>query len=169
VTRKLASSRRSAAGIDKTDEAIIHLLKDNGRASNQRIAAGLGLSSAAVGARIRRMEREGLLRVTLVTDFAFAGYSVLLIIGIRTGERTALEVARDAAGLPEVLSVGLAIGIHDIELFAGLPDLAALPRFLHEDLARIPGIEELAVSVVIDMVKYKFDIVPFTRGGEAIP
>jgi Lrp/AsnC family transcriptional regulator, leucine-responsive regulatory protein len=165
----VASSRRSATGIDKTDEAIIRLLKDNGRASNQRIAARLGLSSAAVGARIRRMEREELLRVTLVADFAFAGYGVLLIIGIRTSKRAARDVAADAAALPEVLSVGLAIGIHDIELFAGLPDLAALPRFLQGDLARIPGIEELAVSVVLDMVKYEFDIVPFTRDGEAIP
>jgi DNA-binding Lrp family transcriptional regulator len=131
----VASSRRSAAGVDKTDEAIIRLLKDNGRASNQRIA----------------------------------GYGLLLIIGIRTSKRAARDVAADAAVLSEVLSVGLAIGIHDIELFVGLPDLAALPRFLQGDLARIPGIEEVAVSIVIDMVKYEFDIVPFTRDGEAIP
>ncbi|MDB5583566.1 MAG: putative HTH-type transcriptional regulator [Bradyrhizobium sp.] len=149
--------------VDDLDRQIIAVLKDNGRASNQKIAQKLGLSPAAVGARVRRLEKERMLRVVVVADFEVIGCDLLLAVGIRVERRDPRSVARDLAALPEVFSCSLMAGVHNIEALIALPDVDALKDFMENKLANIAGISEFSAEVVVDMLKYEFDVVPFTR------
>lgn len=160
------AARRTGRMFEDTDELdrqIIDELKRDGRASNQKVARNLGLSAAAVGARIRRLERDRLLRMVLVSDFEVIGCELLLTVRVRVRGRSARLVAQDLAALPEVFSCSVMVGAYNIELLVALPDIASLQRFLETDLAAIEGVSEVSTDTVVDMLKYDFDIVPFTR------
>jgi Lrp/AsnC family transcriptional regulator for asnA, asnC and gidA len=148
--------------VDDLDREIIAVLKRNGRASNQKIAQKLGLSPAAVGARVRRLEKAGMLRIVVVADFAVIGCELLLAVGIRVERRDPRAVARDLAALPQVFSCSLMAGTYNIEALVALPNVDALKDFMEISLAQISGISELSSEVVVDMLKYEFDVVPFT-------
>lgn len=151
------------ADVDDLDHQIIAVLKDNGRASNQKIAQKLGLSPAAVGARVRRLEKARMLRVVVVADFDVLGYNLLLAVGIRVERRDPRLVARDLAALPQVFSCSLMAGVYNIEALVVLPDVNGLKDFMENSLAHIAGINEFSAEVVVDMLKYEFDSVPFSR------
>jgi Lrp/AsnC family transcriptional regulator for asnA, asnC and gidA len=149
--------------VDDLDRQIIAVLKDNGRASNQKIARKLGLSPAAVGARVRRLEKEKMLRIVVVSDFDVIGCELLLAVGIRVERRDPREVAQDLAALPQVFSCSLMAGTYNIEALVALPSVDALKDFMEVSLAHISGIGEFSAEVAVDMLKYEFDVVPFTR------
>ena len=149
--------------IDDLDRQIIAIFKANGRASNQKIAQRLGLSAAAVGARVRRLENDRLLKVVLVTDFSVQGYELLLSLGINTLNRDPRTVAQEIAELPQIFSCSLMSGRYNIEALVALPDVDSLQDFIERDLAAIDGIGDVRVEIVVDMLKYEFDVVPFTR------
>ena len=53
--------------LDAVDHKIIEHLRHHGRASNQQIAEGLGLTATTVSSRIKRMEEANMLRVVAVS------------------------------------------------------------------------------------------------------
>ena len=79
---------------DEFDLKIIALLQQDGRMSTQDIAKALDATSSTIRKRIRRLEDTGAMRVVAVTDFAAAGYDVLLAIGVEVESRSAEEVGQ---------------------------------------------------------------------------
>ena len=153
--------KTSEAGeVDELDQQIIDLLRANGRASNQEVARALGVTAATVGARIRRMEEENLMRVVAVTDFAAAGYELLLTIGVQVQHVPAVKVAQSLAVLPEVFSCNLVTGDQDIEILVAAQDMDSLKVLLSEKLPDIEGIRALEPSLAIDVLKYESGMVP---------
>jgi DNA-binding Lrp family transcriptional regulator len=145
---------------DDLDMKIIRLLQDDGRTSTQDIAKELNSTSSTVRKRIRRLEDTGTMKVVAVTDFAAAGYDLLLAIGIEVDSRSAEDVAMDLAELPEVFSVNLTTGANDIELLVGARSFDELSVFLHKEVARIEGIGRLFPGLTIEVYKYQSEMVP---------
>ena len=78
-------STSAAAGpidLDTTDQAIIALLRKDGRMPYRAIARELNIAENTVRARVRRMEESDTMRVVAVTDIEAAGYGMLLAIGV---------------------------------------------------------------------------------------
>lgn len=146
--------------VDTTDLAIVDLLRQNGRATNQQIAETLGLTATTVSTRIRRMEDANQLRVVAVSDFAAHGYDLLLKINIDVEARAASDVANDISELPEVFAVHLVTGRHDIDMLVALPEFSGLDQFLNERLAKVPGIRAMQPAIFVDILKYQFDVAP---------
>ena len=145
---------------DELDMKIIRLLQEDGRTSTQDIAKELSSTSSTIRKRIRRLEDTGTMRVVAVTDFAAAGYDLLLAIGIEVDSRSAEDVAMDLAELPEVFSVNLTTGANDIELLVGARSFDELSVFLHKEVAHIKGIGRLFPGLTIDVYKYQSEMVP---------
>ena len=95
-----------------------------------------------------------------VTDFAAAGYDLLLAIGIEVESRNAEEVGKDLAELPEVFSVNLTTGSNDLEILVGARSFEELSYFLHKEVANIAGIGRMYPGLTIDVLKYQSEIVP---------
>lgn len=146
--------------VDATDLAIVDLLRQNGRATNQQIAEQLGLTATTVSSRIRRMEDSNQLRVVAVSDFAAHGYDLLLRINIDVEGRAASEVAEEIAELPEVFAVHLVTGRHDLDMLVAMPEFGKLNEFLHERLAKVAGIRAMYPAIFVDILKYQFDVAP---------
>ena len=145
---------------DELDMKIIALLQEDGRVPTQDIAKRFNSTSSTIRKRIRRLEETGTMRVVAVTDFAAAGYDLLLVIGIEVESRNAEEVGKDLAELPEVFSVNLTTGSNDLEILVGARSFEELSYFLHKEVANIAGIGRMYPGLTIDVLKYQSEIVP---------
>ena len=155
-----AGSRQVAYEPDDIDRQIIEILKEDGRATHQDIAAKLKIAAATVSSRIRRLEQANAMRVVAITDFAALGYRVLLAIGIEVEGRPARKVAEDLARLSEVFAVHLVTGARDIEILVALHDFDEIKNFLLSDLAKIRGMRNVEAAIAADVIKFDFDVAP---------
>ena len=148
---------------DATDLNIVEQLRLNGRANNQQIAEKLGLTATTVSTRIKRMEDADQLRVVAVSDFTAHGFNVLLRISVSVDGRPASDVANELVALREVVAAHIVTGVYDIDMLVALHDFDDLSDFLLDKLPAIRGIRTLTPAVVVDIVKYKFDVAPIDR------
>jgi Lrp/AsnC family transcriptional regulator for asnA, asnC and gidA len=145
---------------DATDRSIVELLRQNGRATNQQIAETLGLTATTVSSRIKRMEDANQLRVVAVSDFAAHGFNFLMEVAIEVDGRPASEVAEELARFPEVFAVHLVTGRYDIDMLVALKDFDDLSHLLLDKFSKIAGIRSMTPAIVVDIIKYQFDIAP---------
>jgi Lrp/AsnC family transcriptional regulator for asnA, asnC and gidA len=150
-----------ASDIDEMDFQIIALLREDGRMSNRDMARELGITEATVRARLRRLEERQTLRVVAMADFGVAGRALMTAVGVQVKGRSAAEVAADLAALPQVLTVNIVIGTHDIEIAIVSKDQQELAGFLNQTLANLPGVFRLTPGLALDILKYRSDWVPF--------
>ena len=146
--------------VDATDRSIVELLRQNGRATNQQIAETLGLTATTVSSRIKRMEDANQLRVVTVSDFAAHGFNFLMEVAIEVDGRPASEVAEELARFPEVFAVHLVTGRYDIDMLVALKDFDDLSHLLLDKFSKIGGIRSMTPAIVVDIIKYQFDIAP---------
>lgn len=145
---------------DDLDERIIALLREDGRMPTRDIAARSDTSPATVRKRIRAMEAAGFMRVVAVTDFAAAGFDLLIAIGIEVENRSAEAVGLDLATLPEVFAVNLTTGPNDLEILVAAQSFEQLATFLHKEVSRVDGIGRLTPALTVDVRKYVSEQVP---------
>ncbi|WP_241505881.1 Lrp/AsnC family transcriptional regulator [Parahaliea mediterranea] len=146
--------------LDEVDHRIIALLREDGRMPFRALAKALGLTEATVRSRVRRLEESNTMRVVAVTDIEAAGYNLLLAVGVQVESRTPESVARELAAIPEVFSVNVVVGTHDIEALVVAEDQAALHRLLSDRLAALPGVRRLTPSLAVNVLKNQPDWVP---------
>ncbi|MCP3735889.1 Lrp/AsnC family transcriptional regulator [Sphingomonas sp. RP10(2022)] len=150
----------SAPTLDDLDTKLIELLRVNGRATNQELADRLSVTAATVSTRLRRMEDAHVMRVVAVTDFSAHNYNVLIALGVKVQGRDVRQVGRDLAKLPEVLSVNIMNGPHELELLVGLHDFGEINTLLLEHIAAIHGVTHISPGIAADIVKFEFNVVP---------
>jgi Lrp/AsnC family transcriptional regulator for asnA, asnC and gidA len=149
-----------APSLDELDSSIIDLLRANGRVTNQEIAEKLSVTAATVSARLRRMEEARVMRVVAVTDFSAHNYNVLIALGVKVQGRDVGDVGRELALLPEVLSVNVMNGQHELELLVALHDFSEINMLLSDHIAAIAGVTEISPGIAADIVKFEFNVVP---------
>lgn len=150
---------------DATDRNIVQQLRSNGRATNQQIAEELGLTATTVSSRIRRMEEANQLRVVAVSDFAAHGFNFLMRVTVEVDGRKASEVAQELAQFPEVFAIHVVTGRYDIDMLVALSHLDELAGLMLDKFSRVKGIRAMAPSIVVDIIKYQFDVAPIEAKG----
>jgi Lrp/AsnC family transcriptional regulator for asnA, asnC and gidA len=147
--------------LDAIDQAIIELLRKDGRMPYRAIARELDIAENTVRARVRRMEESDTMRVVAVTDIEAAGYGMLLAIGVQVEGRAPEAVAREMAAIREVFSVNVVVGAQDIEILVVAQDQAALNELITDKLGAIPGVRRLTPALALEILKNQPDWVPF--------
>ncbi len=147
--------------LDDTDQAIIDLLRRDGRMPYRAIARELEIAENTVRARVKRMEESDTMRVVAVTDIEAAGYGMLLAIGVQVEGRAPEKVAQDMAAIPEVFSVNVVVGAQDIEILVVARDQAHLSELISTQLGGIEGVRRLTPALALDVLKNQPDWVPF--------
>ena len=156
-----ASAVNAPVELDQIDQGIIDLLREDGRMPYRSIARELGVTENTVRARVKRMEDSNTMRVGAVTDTQAAGFDMLLAVGVQVEGRTPEAVAGDLARIPEVFSVNVAVGNHDVEILVMARAPASLNELLAETLGGIPGVRRLTPALAVDVLKNQPDWVPF--------
>jgi DNA-binding Lrp family transcriptional regulator len=136
--------------LDRIDQQIVALLRENARRSFQDIGKRVSLSAPAVKRRVDRLEREGVIRgYSATVDPAAFGWPTHAFVELFCeGHMSGTEVREAVAAYPEVE------GAYTI---AGAPSAiihvrAADTRHLEEALERIretPGVMRTQTQVVL--------------------
>jgi len=147
--------------LDETDQAIIALLREDGRMPYRAIARELQVAENTVRSRVRRMEESDTLRLVAVTDIEAAGYGMLLAIGVQVEGQPPEAVAREMARIPEVFSVNVVVGAQDIEILVVAEDQVRLNELMAGKLAAVPGVRHLTPALALEVLKNQPDWVPF--------
>lgn len=150
---------------DATDLSIVQQLRTNGRATNQQIAEALGLTATTVSSRIRRMEDANQLRVVAVSDFSAHGFNILMRVAVEIDGRPASEVAQELAEFPEVFAVHVVTGRYEIDMLVALSQFNDLAGLLLDKFSQVRGIRSMSPSLVVDIIKYQFDVAPIEAKG----
>jgi len=146
---------------DELDFKILNELQRNCRISNADIARRVNLSPPAVHARIRRMEKAGLLaRYVALLDREMAGFDMLCFVHIGLQlhqEEQVINVRATFTSLPEVLECYHVTGEYDYLLKVVVRNRKDLQRFVAR-LTPIPGLARIHTSLVLEDVKVETEL-----------
>jgi Lrp/AsnC family transcriptional regulator, leucine-responsive regulatory protein len=145
------------SNIDSFDRKILAVLTDDARTSNVEIARTVGLSEAPCSRRIRRLEKEGVIRgyhADIAPEALGLGFIafVTLVLDYVTAA-TADEFAEAMRAIPEVVSCHIVSGGYDALLHIAAKDSQTYSEIVFDRLRRIPGVKDVRSSFVMRTLK----------------
>ena len=145
--------------LDSTDFQILDQLQRNGALSNVALAKLVNLSPSPCLARVKAMERDGVIDryVALVNATRLGlGVNVFISISLKSQSKEALaDFERCIAENDEVMECYLMSGDSDYLIRVAVADIGALERFILEQLSPISGIDKIRSSFALKQVRYK--------------
>ncbi len=145
--------------LDETDLRILRELQSNGRLTNVELAARVGLSPSPCLARVKALERSGVIDryVALVKPEAL-GLGIFVFIQVRLERQVEAALERFEARMlsfENVMECYLMTGDSDYLVRLVVPDMESLQRFITKELATIPGVASIRSSIALKQVKSK--------------
>lgn len=145
--------------LDPMDLRILDELQRDGALSNVELARRVHLSPSPCLARVKALEAAGVIDryVALASAQALGlGLNVFISISLRTqGKESLADFERRIAEHDEVMECYLMTGDRDYLIRVAVADMAALEKFIMEQLTPIPGIEKIRSSFALKQVRYK--------------
>lgn len=160
------------ARLDEIDLKLLEMLQDHGRISQHDLAVAVGLSSPAVGERVRKLEERGIIRrFTAVLDPKLLGrdVSAFIFTGI-AGSQYYPEFRQRVAEHPEVLECHSITGQGSHVLKIRTDSTSTLEGLLAE-IQSWPGVQWTTTSIVLSTIKETLGLAlqPRGNGGGAAP
>ena len=154
--------------LDTKDRRILQLVQRDGTLAQSEIARKVGLSTASVNERLRKLEASGVIRHwTAIVEPAAVGAGVSAFVEVF------FEHPRFEAGflermqkLDEVLECHHITGEFSLLLKVRVRDMEALQRLLLEQLGAHEGVRQTRTVMVLSTVKEATYVDPGSRGGE---
>ena len=145
--------------LDAIDLKILHELQRDGSLSNVALARLVHLSPSPCLARVKALEAAKVIDRYVAIASAAAlglGLSVFVSISLRSQNKASLsEFEQRVVEHDEVMECYLMTGDSDYLLRVAVADMAALEKFILEQLSPIPGIEKIRSSFALKQVRYK--------------
>ena len=161
--RKLASSngrpvdrRPPNGGLDDVSKAIIEHLQTDGRRSYVSIANSVGLSEAAVRARVQRLLDTDVMQIVAVTDPLQMGFTRQAMVGIRAEGELHL-VSDRLTEMPEVNYVVTTAGSFDLIIEVVCEDDDELLELLSRRIRTLPGVVSTETFVYLKLNKQHYN------------
>ena len=156
MTDDSAAEIPSASDLDHTSRRIIEHLQRDGRASYAAIARDVGLSEAAVRARVQRLLDSEIMQIVAVTDPLQVGFARQAMVAIRVqGDTT--TVADALTAMREVAYVVTTAGSVDILAEVICEDDDQLLDVLSRRIRAIPGVWSTETFVYLKLNKQHYD------------
>jgi Lrp/AsnC family leucine-responsive transcriptional regulator len=145
--------------LDSTDLRILRELQSDASLSNVELAKRVHLSPSPCLARVKALEAAGLIRqYVALLDAKQLGLhlNVFISISLKQQTRAALHTFEDRiSARDEVMECYLMTGDADYLLRVAVPDMAALERFILEQLSPLEEVEKIRSSFALKQVRYK--------------
>lgn len=139
---------------DEADSKILEILKRNANTSYREIASNLGISDVAVHKRIKKMEKEGIIKsFTVLISQEAIGKHACAIVAIKCDAGKAKDIASEIAKIKDVKEVYIAIGSYDIVAKIRTRDTTALKEIIEKSIRMIKGIHEIRTSIIFESAK----------------
>ena len=142
--------------LDKTDERILKNLMVDARSSARQLALKLGISTVTVLSRIKKLEREKIIKgYTALIDHEKLGYNLTAIIEIIAKKDKIIDMEVEISKIENVCGVYDITGNTDTLVIAKFKSRNELSEFV-KGLASIPNIENTITHVVLNTTKEDF-------------
>ena len=145
--------------LDSIDLKILSELQNDGSLSNIELARRIHLSPSPCLARVRALEAAGVIDryVALTNATALGlGLNVFINISLKSQSKESLGYfEKRICEHDEVMECYLMTGDIDYLIRVAVADIAALEKFILEQLTPIPGIEKIRSSFALKQVRYK--------------
>ena len=145
--------------LDSIDLKILAELQNDGALSNIELARRIHLSPSPCLARVRALEASGVIDRYVALPNAAAlglGLNVFINISLQSQSKEALaHFEQRISEHDEVMECYLMTGDSDYLIRVAVADIAALEKFILEQLTSIPGIEKIRSSFALKQVRYK--------------
>ena len=135
--------------VNSLDERLIKLLKDNARQSSEVLATQLNVSAATIRRRIRRLIKDGVMRIGAIVDPAKIGLPLAAVIALDVTHDSLDSVMQTLAELPEVKWVSTTTGRFDVIVMVRFPDTDELFRFMQTKVAKMEGVRDSEAFVCL--------------------
>ncbi len=145
--------------LDAVDLRILRELQNDASLSNVALAKRVHLSPSACLARVKALESNGLIRqYVALLDPQRLGLTLNVFISISLNQQT--RAALDAfeakvSAREEVMECYLMSGEADYLIRVAMTDIAALERFITEQLSPMKEVEKIRSSFALKQVRYK--------------
>ncbi len=144
---------------DAVDIRILRELQQDGSLSNVELARRVHLSPSPCLARVKALETAGVIgRYVALANPKALGLDLNVFINISLKEQSKQALAafeERIAEHEEVMECYLMTGDSDYLIRVAVADIAALERFILDQLTPIPGIEKIRTSFTLKQVRYK--------------
>ena len=157
--------------LDRIDRNILRQLQHNGRMSYVDLAAEVGLSTTPCLERVRRLEKDGIIRgytANLDPRYLEAGLLVFVEISLTYRSPTIFEdFKREVLKIPQVMECHLVSGEFDYLIKARISEMSAYRELLGELLISLPNVDKSRSYIVMEEVKETSAIrVPDLKSGD---
>ncbi|MHC1629094.1 MAG: Lrp/AsnC family transcriptional regulator [Candidatus Nezhaarchaeales archaeon] len=142
-----------SAKLDEVDKAILRELLNDARLSFREIAKRIGVSTATVANKVRRLEEAGIIKgYTAIIDVEKLGYDVTAVIEVVVSKGKITEVEEEIAKNPNVQAVYDVTGQSDAIIIARFKSRADLSKFIKRILS-MDYVERTITHVVLNIRK----------------
>lgn len=146
-------------GLDETNVKILKTLLSDARLSSRQIAKQCGVSIGTVLSRIKKMEKEGIIKgYSALLDDEKLGYELTVVSEITVSKGRLLEMENEIARLPNVCCVYDITGLTDAIIVAKFKNREELSKFTKRLLA-LPHVERTNTHVVLTTIREDFRII----------
>ena len=146
--------------LDEIDKKIIKVLEDDARTSLRKISKLVKVSLGTVSNRVKRMERNGVIKgYSVILDPDQIGWELNVVIGLRIQKGRLIEIQERIAKDSRVHGVYDVTGDFDSMVIARAKNRKDLDD-LSKNVLSIDGVERSITHLVLNTVKEKTASLP---------
>jgi DNA-binding Lrp family transcriptional regulator len=140
--------------VDAVDRAMLELLADDARITNQRLAERVGIAPSTALTRLRSLRRRGVIRgFHAEVDLAALGRPLQALIAVRLVVHTRDQIEAFTSAVrevPGVLMVFHLAGATDYLVWVAAADAQDLREFVVEHLTTHPAVARAETSLIYE-------------------
>jgi Lrp/AsnC family transcriptional regulator, leucine-responsive regulatory protein len=155
--------------LDERDRQILRLVQRDASLAQAEIARRVGLSTAAVHERLKKLEASGVIRRwTAVVDGPAVGAGITAFVEVFLDHPRHEPALLDrVVGLDEVLECHHVTGEFSLLLKVRVGSMEALRQLLLHQLGALDGVSRTRTVVVLSTVKEETFVAPVAQGATA--
>ncbi|GAA4634788.1 Lrp/AsnC family transcriptional regulator [Actinoallomurus vinaceus] len=139
--------------LDDTDHRILAVLRGDGRAPINRLAAETGVSHSTVQRRITELRESGVLYFDIDTDRARLGLPIRTQLWLTVAPEHLDTTGGMLAAHPEVAFAAAITGTRNLYASVSTPSIPSVYEYLTSAVSRLPAVQSLESSLVLHTVK----------------
>ena len=144
--------------LDELDLQLIKLLGQDSRISNLKIASQYNVTEGTVRSRIKRLERENLIRFTAVTNVRGDRRVRLAFIRVQADLEQVPDIAARLKELPSVGAILVTMGRFNLLVISLFDDLDDLHLTASEQILSMPGVRHIETAIEMKTLKTNFRV-----------
>ena len=155
--------------LDQTDRKILDILQSDGRITNAKLAADIGISPPGMLERVKRLENTGVIqRYVALLDREKVGKGIMAIVSVSltVHQLTSVDGFKEEIDkLDEILDCFHITGEDDFVLKVAVDNIKEYENFILHKISQIPGVNKIRTSFVLSTVKYETKVTINENGG----